>query len=162
MKKEYYIFRHGQTFATKAGTGYGIRIFSASIIQEGIPAIKKMGEYLKNIPLEYQLTSNVRRCIQTTSIITEITGKSFEKDKRLNEYFLETFGYFRERITSVIKDIEKTNYEKIAICTHGGGIAIIKNLLINKKIKPSDIFSFPDPGRLIIIKDNKLEEINFN
>lgn len=162
MSPEYYLFRHGQTFATQGNRGYGLRVFSAPILESGMPALQRMGEYLKDIPTDYQVSSAVKRCVQTTDIISKATGRPFIKDKRLNEYFLETFGYFVGRITRVLQDIETNKYKKVAICTHGAGLAVLINTLTKKKVQPSDLLTFPDPGRLIIIREGQLQEINFN
>jgi broad specificity phosphatase PhoE len=162
MNTDFYIFRHGQTFATQAGTGYGIRVFSAPILPQGIPALKKLGEHLASIPTDYQTTSAIKMCVQTTDIVSGITGRPFTKDKRLNEYFLETFSHFRRRMEDVLHDIEQKRYKRVAICTHGAGIATLTGLLTKKKVQPSDLFLFPEPGRLLVIKNGNLQEINFN
>lgn len=162
--KTYYIFRHGETFATKAGTGYGVRVFSAPILPEAHAALERMGAYLAQVENSYNISSEILRCRQTVEIISEKSGKSFVFDKRLNEFFLESFGHFKKRLQSVLADIEKQTAENILICTHGAGISGLISLLTPKKDMPAafDIFHYPMPGVLTIIKGETIQEVNFN
>lgn len=162
--KTYYIFRHGETFATKAGTGYGVRVFSAPILPQAQEPLEKMGEYLKQVPSSYNVSSQLLRCKQTVAIIGNKADKTFVFDKRLNEFFLESLGHFRKRLQSLLVDIEKESAEHILICTHGAGIAGLISLLTPKKDMPGafDIFHYPPPGVLTIIHGETLKEINFN
>lgn len=162
--KTYYIFRHGETFATKAGTGYGFRVFSAPILPEAVAPIRKMGEYLKTIETDVHVSSAVLRCQQTAEIITKTSGKKFSFDKRLNEYFLETVGNLRKRLQSLLTELDKKNYQNIVICTHGACIAMLISILTARHEKPTafNLFRFPPPGVLTIINANTVQEINFN
>lgn len=162
--KTYYIFRHGETFATKAGTGYGIRVFSAPILPEAHAPLQRMGAYLKSIESSYNVSSQIHRCRQTVEIVGKESGKTFVFDKRLNEFFLESFGHFQKRLQSILTDIEKESAENILICTHGAGIAGLISLLTPKKDMPGafDVFHYPRPGVLTIIKGETIQEINFN
>ena len=47
MSQTFYIFRHGETVGSRRGGFYGFNYFRAPLLEEGLPAIKKMGEYLK-------------------------------------------------------------------------------------------------------------------
>ena len=162
--KTYYIFRHGETFATKAGTGYGIRVFSAPILPEARTPLEKMGKYLAAIEDSYNISSEVLRCRQTVAIIAEKSGKSFVFDKRLNEFFLESYGHFKKRLQAMLDAIEKESAENILICTHGAGIAGLISLLTPKKDMPGafDVFHYPAPGILTIIQGETVKEVNFN
>lgn len=162
MRQTFYIFRHGETFATKAGTGYGIRVFTAPILEEGIPTLEKMGVYLKDIHSDYNVSSQVKRCRQTVAIIGKESKKEFVFDKRLNEYFIESFGHFRNRIKSFLLEMEEKQYETILICTHGAVIAGLISLLTGKNFQPYNLFTYPEPGVLTIIKDKTTQQINFN
>jgi broad specificity phosphatase PhoE len=162
--KTYYIFRHGETFATKKGRGYGMRIFSAPILPEAGVPLQKMGEYLKSVDTDFQVSSALLRCRQTADIITTETGKTFVFDKRLNEYFLETFGHLRKRLQEVLTEIDKNDYKNIVICTHGACIAMLISILTARHEKPTafNLFRYPPPGVLTIINNNNVQEINFN
>jgi broad specificity phosphatase PhoE len=162
--KTYYIFRHGETFATKAGTGYGMKVFSAPLLPEASPALQKMGEYLKNIPTDINVSSAVKRCRQTVEIIGKESGKEFIFDKRLNEFFLESVGHLVERLKKFLEDLEKHNYQHVLLCTHGACISALITLLTAKKDHPTsyNLFHYPQPGVLTIIEGNNIQEINFN
>lgn len=162
MTKNYYIIRHGETFATKRKSIYGFRIFSAPILDEGIPVIKKMASHLKSIPTDLNVSSPVKRCRQTVGIVSSVTGKEFSYDNRLSEYFIETFGYFRGRIKKFLLFTESSPYQNVLICTHGAVIAGLTHLILENEFKRSQIMNFPPPGVITQIKNNKMTRIDFN
>lgn len=163
MKTKFYIFRHGETFATKRGTWYGTKIYSADLLPEARPALERMGKYLQNVHTDYQVSSQVKRCKQTTEIISSYTKWEFVYDNRLNEFFLETFWHLLKRVRSLLREIEEKEYKSVAICTHGGVIAVLLQLLsARKSINPFSLFNFPPPGVLTIIEGDTIQQINFN
>lgn len=162
MSQTFYIFRHGETFATKAGTGYGDQILTAGILEEGRPTIEKMARYLKNIPTDYNVSSEINRCKQTSEIVSKITGKQFVFDERLNEVYMETFQNVTDRLNSLLSEIKAQNYNRILICTHGAIIGTLLGFFTDQKFEEQDLFNFPPPGVLTIVKENQIEQINFN
>ncbi len=162
MSKTYYIFRHGETFATLKNRGYGLKIISASILESAKPVINKMALFLKNIPTDYNATSPYRRCLQTTQIITDITGKQFVIDKRLSEFFLETFGRLRNRVQNFINQMESSDHQTILICTHGAVMTAFISLLSKDEFRARDLSDYPRPGILIKISNGQIEEYDFN
>ena len=170
----YYIFRHGETFATKGHTEYGDKILSASTLPEGIPVTKRLAEYLKNIQTDFNVRSELLRVEQTAEIITKITEKKFETDARLNDTMVapkelkdvyphtETKDEFITRIKSFLTDLQSKPYETVLIGTHGGVIAALKHLVVNGEFDYHSIMDIPKPGVLTIIKDGEIEEIDFN
>lgn len=164
MPKTFYIFRHGTTYATKTATAYGDTILTASIMDEAKSAIERIGEFLKDKHTDFNVTSPIIRCAQTAEIISKITGKKFVFDNRLTEYTMESHESVDERINSLLLEIEKKDYKNITICTHGAIISILINRIMSNSegLRSYDLFHFPDPGVLVIIKDNNIEEINFN
>lgn len=157
----YYIFRHGETFATKRWKGfYGWRVFSAPILQEETPMLYRMAEYLKDKPTDFNASSTILRCRQTAGIISEVTGKEFSYDVRLREFFFETFGQLRRRVRSFLEEVDAQHYRSVAICTHGAVITqLTKQLLSTSTIPIKRVF--PKPGELYIIKNGSLEKISF-
>jgi broad specificity phosphatase PhoE len=169
MPTTFYLFRHGETFVTRGQNlwyypkflpttafSYGAQIYTASILDEGKPTLRKMGQYLKKIPTKFNASSQFRRCRQTVQIITQESGKEFSFDKRLNELVLETPWGFRRRVLNFLAEIESENYQSVAICTHAAVLALITSHLTGK------FAPFPKPGVLIIIKDKKSFAIDFN
>ncbi len=165
----YYLFRHGDTFVTKGqrlwyyptflpetAFSYGTKVFSASILDEAKPVIQKLAEYLKDIPTDFNTSSQFRRCRQTVQIVEKITHKEFVFDKRLNEFVFETPWRFRYRVRSFLQDLQHKNYQSVAICTHGAVLAMIASILTGKKV------GFPKPGVLVIIKGNEISYKDFN
>lgn len=161
--KTYYIFRHGETFVTKENhIWYGTRIFSAPILEEGKPALKKLAQYLLQIPSNFNASSQIRRCRQTVQIINEVTGKEFVFDRRLNEWFLEPLWFFSRRLKSFLSYVEKQDSQNILICTHAAVIAGLVSLITKNSFSRKDLMKYPKPGVLLIIKNGKIEEGDFN
>ena len=120
-----------------------------------------MAEYLKNITPDLATSSEYLRCQQTTKIVAKITGMNFKKDSRLNEFGNETFLQFKKRIKDFLEEVEKNKYQTVVICTHGAGIATIKNLLIKGRMKKKELPFYPKPGILLCIEGKKVKEIDF-
>lgn len=160
MKKTFYLFRHA--LATKSLFGYGDKIVTAQILPEGIPPIKRMAKFLKTIPTDFNVRSEFIRCRQTAAIVTKIAGNQFITDKRLNEYNEESFSNLRNRVKEFLQDMKKSNYKNILICTHGAVIAATKNLLLKNRFGLLNLYDYPKTGVLLIIKDEKIAEIDFN
>ena len=159
---KFYLFRHGETFATKENKDYFLKIFSAPILEEGKPAIRKLATYLKDKPSDANYSSPLKRCKQTVEIVNRITGKDFIFDKRLREFFMETHWGLEKRVKSLLNEIEVHRYQSITICTHGAVLMMLKKLLIKRSKQKISFNDYPKPGVLWIIEDNKLEELNFN
>src|SRR5258708_656877 len=121
-----------------------------------------MAEYLKMVPTDYNVSSPLPRCRQTTQIITLATGKKFKTDLRINEYLFEPFGLFRTRTKSFAHSIERSSHEKMLICTHGAVMAALIALLTKGHFEVMDMQSYPPPGVLIKIENGKLESLDFN
>lgn len=169
MPKTLYLFRHGDTFVTKGqrlwyyptflpetAFSYGAKVFSASILDEAKPTIQKLSEYLKDIPTDFNASSQFRRCRQTVQIVEKETKKEFIFDKRLNEFVFETPWRFRYRVRSFINDLKAKDYDSVAICTHGAVLALIASILTGQKV------GFPKPGVLVIIKNGQITYKDFN
>ncbi len=158
----YYIFRHGETFATKRWNGfYGWRVFTAPILEEEKPMLYRLAEFMKDHPTDYNASSQILRCRQTSGIVSEVTGKEFVYDRRLREFFFESFGQLRRRVRSFLNDVEAKKYTHVAICTHGAVIAELAMELLAHSAEVPIKRVFPQPGELYIIKDGKLEKKNF-
>lgn len=162
MAKTYYIIRHGETFATINHRGYGFKVYSAPILESGIPTLERVGQYLKDKPIDFAIRSPLKRCAQTAEILTKQGNPEFVADRRLTEFFLQTFWQLKRRLTSLITDLEASPHEHILICTHGAIIAGLISLLTTKKFNFTQTFSYPDPGILTIITNTHIEQINFN
>lgn len=161
MSQTFYIFRHGATFFSESDTPYGDQALTAQILPDAHIAIEKLAKYLADVPTDKNFRSAVSRCAQTTQIITAITGREFEVDQRLTEYYQETFDQLRERVASFIQEMEISGYRDIWICTHGAVMSAMKHLLLTKKYELADLMDYPKTGVLWIIKDGQVEEISF-
>lgn len=163
MNKTFYLARHG--LATHSKIGYGDKVYTAELLPEGILPIERMAEYLQNAPTDINVSSQLIRCRQTTEIISKKTGKEFIFDKRLNEYWpesIEPFLSFHDRIQNFLEDIVQKETKSILICTHGSGIVAIKNFILRETFNESHLFDFSKTGTLVIIKNGKIETLDFN
>ncbi|MDO8429051.1 MAG: histidine phosphatase family protein [Candidatus Daviesbacteria bacterium] len=162
----FYIFRHGETFVTRDRVGYGPNILDAPILEEGKEALLRLAVYLKGIKSDFAVSSEILRCRQTVEIVSKISGKKFEFDSRLNEFSLnelnnETFEVFLSRVQSFMNEVKAKKYDSVLICTHGAVIAVLKHLITTGVVSMEDIPDYPNPGILMIIKDQSVEEISF-
>jgi len=168
---DFYIFRHGNTVNTEVGgilSKLNIRIGGGSatlpILPIGVPALEKIGGYLKNVPTDADFTSPFARCVESSNIVGKITGRKYVPDERIREYdgTRKDFSSFRERIDDFLDEIDKKNYSAVSICTHGAVIAAIKHLKLRQKFHYVQALDFPRPGNLVIIKGGRIETLNFN
>ncbi|HLE48935.1 MAG TPA: histidine phosphatase family protein [Patescibacteria group bacterium] len=162
----FYIFRHGATYFSKNKIFYGDAVETAEILPENTPIIKKLASYLKKVSIDKGFTSPYKRSVQTTDIIKKEIGLEFEIDDRLGEqmmlYGKETFKEFQKRLTDFVNEVKEKNYKNVAICSHGWPIAGLIAAILKGKIQKIDLLKYPETGELIIIKDGKVETIDFN
>jgi broad specificity phosphatase PhoE len=166
---EFYIFRHGDTVETDK---FWLRFFghknkdshNVDIVPKAVPALQKIGEYLKNIPIDASFSSPYPRCIHSSEIVTTTSGNIFKTDDKLREFEKngETPKQLGLRIRNFLKEVETKKYSTIAICTHGAVIGALKHIITTDKFFFFNIWDYPQPGNLIIIKDKKISQINFN
>lgn len=169
MQKTFYIFRHGATFATLSGSGYGDHILSASIAQGSQDVLTRIGEYFINIDTDINISSPLLRCKQSVEIIGPIAGKKFIFDERVSEFSTvkneildESLEEFKKRLKDLLSEIDKKKYQSILICTHGAVVSGLSKLLTGGDFNLEDVSTYPDPGVLMTITDKKVSEINFN
>lgn len=161
--KTFYIFRHGETFATKLKSFYWHRIYSAPILDEGKPALVRLGNFLKDKPSDVNFCSPFLRCRQTAEIVSKITGKEFKVDRRIREYEYFELPYFlKRRILNFLKEMESSKYNSVMICSHAIIISLMIQYLTQGNIRLTNRIIAPLPGVLTIIKNGKAETINFN
>ena len=165
---DFYIFRHGDT---KDSENLLNKIFghqgdsrTLPILPEGVPALKKIGKFLKDIPTDANFCSPYLRCMDSARIVGTIAKKNYQPDKRIQELEKngERFTSFKKRVIGFINEIEKKNCSAVSICTHGAVIAAIKHLKAEGSFFFFQALDYPAPGNLIIIKNGKVENINFN
>lgn len=168
----FFIFRHG--LATKNPAGYGDQILTAKLLDEGIPAIERVGLYLKEVPGDFEYSSELPRCRETAEIVTRITGKEFAFDARLNEYNQEPFLQFADRVNDFLEDvIEKADRYRqqrvgtqepvtIWICTHGAVIAGLKHLLLEGNFSQEYELDYTQPGEILEVWKKNIQLHIFN
>lgn len=163
-KNTYYIFRHGETFASKADVDYKDREFTAEILPEAVHVVERLAEYLKEIRTDFNLTSEFLRCRQTAEIVSRITGKEFAPEPLVNEYlknFGESFFQFRARMKKAVEKFEARKGVYL-ICTHGAVISALKYLLSTGKYEEADLMDYPRTGTLLIISGADTKLLDFN
>lgn len=165
---EFYIFRHGDTIESG---NLLIKFFGHKgdshllpILPNGVPALEKIGQFLKNIPTDANFCSPYLRCMDSIKIISPIAKKEYQVDERIRELEDngEGFPSFKKRVVNFFNEIEKKNYSAVSICTHGAVISALKHLETSGRFFFFQIWDFPPPGNLIIIKNCRIGNINFN
>ncbi len=160
---KFYIFRHGETFASKTFTPYEGDNFNTPILYEGKDTTIKLANYLKDVPSDLNVSSPYERCRETVKIITEITGKEFIFDDRVGEYFQIEYEKYKGRIVNFLEEVKQKSYQDIVICTHGATMSMLVHLLCDdspeEKIPVSE---FKQTGVLVIIENKTIKEVDFN
>lgn len=129
---------------------------------EGVEPVKRLADYVKYIKTDFHYTSQILRCLQTSQIVSDITGKKFEQNEFLNEYLEDSFEQFKDRIENLVVKFEEQTSVSYLICTHGAVISALKHILIFGQYNEGDLMDFPVPGTLMIINNTGSEIINFN
>lgn len=158
--KTLFLVRHGLSTLNKRG--YGRKKLTANLLPQGVIESEKVALYLKSIPDSYNISSEIPRCKQTAEIITRITGKSFHFDKRLTEFYHETFTDFKKRITSFLEDLSLIAEKNIIICTHAAVIVAIKYLITENKFIFKNLSDEPLEGEVIVVKNKSFEKVSFS
>lgn len=159
MSKTLYLFRHG--LATLSQQGYGEHVLTAELLPQGLPAVKNLAAYLKDVPAELHLASPLTRCQQTVAVVSEVTGKQFQVDDRLREFHQESFGQLLERVTHLHQELLAHPADNLMICTHGIIIAALTHLHLEKDFSPAQEFDYPPPAGLYIVSEGKVESCVF-
>lgn len=159
----FFIFRHG--LATLSTAGYGDQVYSAPLLDQGIPSIDRLATYLQTQPCDVGYSSEVLRCRQTAEIVTRFTGKQFQFDKRLNEYHQEEFTAFVARVTDFLNTLPpaaSSAPQSVWICTHGAVIAALKHLLLDGIFTQDQELDYTKPGEILEIVDGQIQVHSFN
>lgn len=157
--KHWYIFRHG--LATLSKNGYGAQIRTAEVLPQGIPPVQRLARYLVTCPYEWGARSEFLRCEQTAAIVTEITGRAFVADPRLNERVDEPFHVIRERVKDFIDDMQATPHQHIWVCTHGIVIAALKSWLTRGDFSRQYENDYIQPGELLKVTPDGVDVVKF-
>jgi broad specificity phosphatase PhoE len=159
-----YIFRHAETYFSKHDIPYGEMMESAEILPEGIPAVESLAKYLQGVETDANFSSPYIRCRQTIEIIEGVTEKKFLFDEKLKDWDSrkETLGKMISRIKNFYAELARSNYQNIAICTHGYPINALIALAKKGRVKSSDLYHYPQPGVLVIIKNKEVNYVDFN
>ena len=162
----FYIFRHGDTVNSKNSLDKLVikkDTRNLPILPESHNALEKIGKFLKSVHTDADFCSPYLRCRESVKIVEKFSGKNYSFDSRIEE--LEgriIFSDFQKRIKSFLNEIKAKKYSAVSICTHGAIIAAIKHMETASKFYFFQVFDYPEPGNLIIIKEGKIKKINFN
>lgn len=159
VTKHWYIFRHG--LATHSKNGYGAQIRTAQVLPEGIPPVQRLARFLETCPYDWGARSEFLRCQQTAQIVTDITGRTFVADPRLNERVDEPFNEIVDRVKAFIDDVNVTEHQHVWVCTHGIVIAALKSWLTRGEFSRQYENDYIQPGELLKITPEGVEVVKF-
>jgi broad specificity phosphatase PhoE len=164
---DFFIFRHGDT--RDSGSllariiGHMTDSHALPVLPKGVPALERIGNYLKDVPTDADFCSPYLRCTDSAKIVGTLAKKKYVPDERLREMENgETFSSLFNRVKDFLNEVDKKNYSAVSICTHGAVIAAIKHLKTNGKFFFFQVIDYPRPGNLIIIKNGKIGDVDFN
>lgn len=131
MQRNLYIFRHGETNENRDGVRYGLAS-GGYLTERGIAQAEQLSEFLSTAPIDVFYSSPYQRAMDTAQIVAKPhPSTGIITDDRLREgiYFWwksdnqeakqksrETY----ERVRIAITEILRSNFENIAISSHGG------------------------------------------
>lgn len=90
MRKDFYIFRHGETDLNKAGRRQGQKI-DAELNATGVAQAENLAKKLENSGIEKIYSSPLKRALKTASIVSDKLGVEIEFAEGLKE---GCFGVF--------------------------------------------------------------------
>ncbi len=154
-----YVIRHGESEnnLAKKWTGWA----DVHITEKGVEDAKKSGEIIKNITFDKIFTSDLIRtietaqnaipgcCYETSALVREVNvgniantplaGLTEEQKKARAEKGYAAFGgeskeEFRNRIKLFMNKLEKSDYENVAVFSHGGWLCGMLNLVTDTQI----------------------------
>ena len=138
--KNLYLFRHGQTNENAAGKRYGLAS-GGWLTDQGIQQASELAQKLADAQIDVFFASPYQRSVHTAMIVAQKHQEAIIlTDYRLREgvFFWwdnqseDNINEAKEtlaRVKSALDDILKTDYENIAIATHGGITRAIMALL---------------------------------
>jgi broad specificity phosphatase PhoE len=85
MTLKIYLIRHGETDFNKQGKEWG-QPAETSLNEIGIKQSEKLAQKIKDIKFNKLFSSDLKRSLQTTGIVSKAVGIPIIKDKRLREY----------------------------------------------------------------------------
>jgi len=154
-----YVFRHGETKASKEGRPYGKKNKTAKLLPEGITAIEDLGEYLATKQIEQYYTSEYLRCIETSKLVSQFTGLPSLPDSRLNEFVEGSLEVLLTRLESFLKDIDTGG--TVGICTHGSIITALIYIYQGLEVREENLYTYPRPGELTIFTEGQIDIVSF-
>lgn len=104
MRKDFYIFRHGETDynAERRWQGCGIDV---DLNENGVAQAHALAERLKDKKIEIIYSSNLKRAVQTTEIVTGFLGINFCRIPDLREANLgQTEGLLKSEVAETFPE----------------------------------------------------------
>lgn len=135
--------------------------FSAPVLSEAENEIRHIGHFLQKERIDALYSSPFLRCRQTSSIIGEITKVSTTVDTRIRGYFFEPPWILKKRTEDFLLSLERSEFQRIGICSHGVVIARLLTLLLQKPLRIPDLLHQMSPGKVAVYKDGLLEVKDF-
>jgi len=143
-----YVIRHGKTEGGQKG--------EVPLNEHGIQQSKEIAPKVAKLGINHIFSSDVKRAMQTTEIINEVTKLGVTYDSRLREFSIltnyplksldnltqqeiekygegikESFKDAYNRVNDFLNDLRKNKIDNVAIVTHRGVISTISYCLNN-------------------------------
>ena len=120
MKKIIYYHRHGETYYTARGMGYGDKEHEALLTENGRKQVNLLGaELARRGPFDLYLTSPLPRAVQTATIIQHYLNMELGVEPALIEGIKESRESIWGRVERMAERLVKQPQQKILLSTHG-------------------------------------------
>jgi broad specificity phosphatase PhoE len=120
LKKLIYYYRHGETYYSARGMGYGNKEYEAVLTDKGRQQAALLGaEMARRGPFDLFMTSPLPRAVQTATIVQTHLDIEFQVEMALIEGMGQRHEEIWKRIEKMIERLMKSPHETILLSTHG-------------------------------------------
>lgn len=120
MSLKIYLLRHGETDYNMDDSDEFGQGMDTPLNDCGIKQSERLGEALKNIRIDKFYSSDLRRAIQTSEILSQMLNINLIKDERLREYFSGKIKPSSEKWIEKYKELLESGMSKYDIRPFGG------------------------------------------
>ncbi len=120
LKKFIYYYRHGETYYSSKGLGYGDKEYEALLTEKGRQQIGLLGaELARRGPFDLHLTSPLPRAVQSSTLVQTHLGSELGIDPALAEGIKESREQIWMRVEKLAERLIKGPHQKILLSSHG-------------------------------------------
>lgn len=148
------------TKGSKNNGNYGLEFFTAHILPEGFAEITQIGEYLREVDIDYSVCSPFRRCKETARMLAKGKAMRFRADRRLEDHYMQPHFALERRVHAFLDDPTMKEFHNVCIVTHGAVILeILRQRLHEPQLRAEHVYNLNGTGCLYVIKGDQLDHL---